>query len=63
MRFDVPTVGVRTLRTMVAAGAKVLAIEGGRTILLDDAAFREFANYHKLSIVALGDRAATRAAA
>jgi DUF1009 family protein len=26
MRFDVPTVGVRTLRTMVAAGAMVLAI-------------------------------------
>ena len=34
MRFDVPTVGVRTLRTMVAAGARVLAIEAGRTILL-----------------------------
>ena len=28
MRFDVPTVGVRTLRTMLAAGANVLAIEG-----------------------------------
>src|SRR5262249_20926356 len=33
MRFDVPTVGVRTLRTMLAAGGRVLAIEGGRTIL------------------------------
>jgi DUF1009 family protein len=63
MRFDVPTVGVRTLRTMVAAGAKVLAIEGGRTILLDDAEFREYATYHKLSIVALADRAATSVAA
>ncbi len=63
MRFDVPTVGVRTLRTMVAAGAKVLAIEGGRTILLDDAAFREYAAYHKLSIVALPDRSAASAAA
>jgi DUF1009 family protein len=63
MRFDVPTVGVKTLRTMVAAGAKVLAIEGGRTILLDDEEFREFASYHKLSIVAMTDRTAKTAAA
>lgn len=63
MRFDVPTVGVRTLRTMVAAGAKVLAIEGGRTILLDNSEFREFAAYHKLSVIALTDRSAANAAA
>jgi DUF1009 family protein len=62
MRFDVPTVGVRTLRTMVAAGARTLAIEGGRTILLDDEEFRQFADYHKLCIVALPDRAAAAAA-
>ena len=55
MRFDVPTVGVRTLRTMVAAGAKVLAIEAGRTILLDDAEFRTYAAEHKLAVVALAD--------
>ena len=55
MRFDVPTVGVRTLRTMLAAGARVLAIEGGRTILLDDDEFRQFAAYHRLSVVALPD--------
>ena len=63
MRFDVPTVGVRTLRTMVAAGARVLAIEGGRTILLDDEEFRQFAAYHKLTIVALPGRPAAEAAA
>jgi DUF1009 family protein len=63
MRFDVPTVGVRTLRTMVAAGAKVLAIEGGRTILLDDAEFRAYAAEHKLSIVAFSDRSSLEAAA
>jgi UDP-2,3-diacylglucosamine hydrolase len=63
MRFDVPTVGVRTLRTMVAAGAKVLAIEADRTILLDNAEFREFAAYHKLSIVAMADRTAAVVAA
>ncbi|MEX0614014.1 MAG: UDP-2,3-diacylglucosamine diphosphatase LpxI [Pirellulales bacterium] len=63
MRFDVPTVGVRTLRTMVAAGARVLAIEGGRTILLDDDDFRQFAAYHKLSIVAMANRPAADVAA
>jgi UDP-2,3-diacylglucosamine hydrolase len=63
MRFDVPTVGVRTLRTMVAAGARVLAIEGGRTILLDDDEFRQFAAYHKLTVVALPGRPAAEAAA
>jgi DUF1009 family protein len=63
MRFDVPTVGVRTLRTMVAAGASVLAIEGGRTILLDDDEFRKFASQHKVSVIALGNRRASDAAA
>jgi DUF1009 family protein len=63
MRFDVPTIGVRTLRTMVAAGARVLAIEGGRTILLDNDEFRQFAAFHKLTIVALSNRAIAEAAA
>jgi hypothetical protein len=63
MRFDVPTVGVRTLRTMVAAGARVLAVEGGRTILLDDREFRQFAEHHKLTVVALAGRQAAHAAA
>ena len=63
MRFDVPTVGVGTLQAMVAAGARVLAIEGGRTILLDDAKFRAFARKHHLSILALPDRTNSSVAA
>jgi len=35
LRFDVPTVGTSTIRTMRAAGARVLAIEAGKTIVLD----------------------------
>jgi len=62
MRFDVPTVGVGTLQTMVNAGARVLAIEGGRTILLDDEDFRRFATRHKLTVVALEGRLAAAAA-
>ena len=52
MRFDVPTVGVGTLETMVESGAKTLAIEADQTILLDDQAFRDYATRHGLSVVA-----------
>ncbi len=34
MRFDVPVVGIETLAAMAAAGADVLGLEAGRTILL-----------------------------
>ena len=42
MRFDVPTVGLQTLETLAAAGGRVLAIEAGRTILLDGPAVIDF---------------------
>lgn len=35
MRFDIPVVGDRTLKTLKKAGAAVLAVEARRTILLD----------------------------
>jgi UDP-2,3-diacylglucosamine hydrolase len=35
MRFDVPVVGAGTLDVMHEAGARVLALEAGRTLLLD----------------------------
>jgi UDP-2,3-diacylglucosamine hydrolase len=53
MRFDVPTVGLWTLQTMASAGAKLLAVEAGKTILVDEPAFLEFANRHKLIVVSL----------
>ena len=53
MRFDVPTVGLGTLESMLAAGARVLAIEADRTILIDREEFLDFANRNKLVIVAL----------
>jgi DUF1009 family protein len=53
MRFDVPTIGIGTLQTMVAARARVLAIEADRTILLDEPEFLEFARRHNISVVSL----------
>ncbi|HBB75097.1 MAG TPA: DUF1009 domain-containing protein [Planctomycetaceae bacterium] len=35
LRFDMPTIGTGTLESLAAAGAAVLAIEAGRTILVD----------------------------
>jgi DUF1009 family protein len=35
MRFDVPVIGVATIRTMIAAGATCLCVEAGRTLLFD----------------------------
>jgi len=53
MRFDVPTIGLGTLRTMAEAGARVLAVEAHRTIVVDQAEVVEFANRHRLVVVAL----------
>ena len=55
MRFDVPTIGLGTLESLAAAGGRVLAIEAGRTIVVDQPQVIEFANRHKLVVVALDD--------
>ncbi len=35
MRFDVPVIGIKTIETMVQAGASCLSVEAGRTLLFD----------------------------
>jgi len=35
MRFDVPVIGMKTIETMIAAGASCLSVEAGRTLLFD----------------------------
>lgn len=52
MRFDVPTVGQATIETMHAAGGKVLAIEAGKTILLDEPQTIALADRYGIAIVA-----------
>lgn len=53
MRFDVPTIGPLTIRTMVEARARVLAVEAGKTILLHPAETVRLANEHGLVVVSL----------
>ncbi len=51
LRFDVPVVGVPTVRAMQAAGATCLAVEAGRTLLFDEAAMLREANAAGIAIV------------
>lgn len=55
MRFDVPTIGIGTIEALIAAGGKVLAIEAGKTIIIDQDQVVELADRHGLTIIALDD--------
>ena len=52
MRFDVPVVGVETVGIAAEAHLRVIAVESGRTILLEKEALRELAERSNISIVA-----------
>ena len=56
MRFDVPVIGLRTLETMIRAGASCLAIEAGRTLLFDGSALVRCADEAGVAIVAVPRR-------
>ncbi len=51
MRFDVPVVGLATLRAMDRVEARVLALEAGRTLLLDREEMLEMAEGRGISLV------------
>ncbi len=53
MRFDVPVVGEGTLVAMREAGARVLAVDAGRTLLIDRAAFLEQAEADGIAVLGL----------
>ncbi|HEY6168388.1 MAG TPA: UDP-2,3-diacylglucosamine diphosphatase LpxI [Verrucomicrobiae bacterium] len=50
LRFDIPTVGLRTVEACAAAKIAVLAFEAGRTLLLDREDIERFAQKNKISI-------------
>lgn len=53
MRFDIPVIGLRTLTSLRKARAAVLAVEAGRTILLERAKLAAEADRIGLSLVAM----------
>ena len=51
-RFDVPVIGPRTIQTMIRAKAKCLAIEAGKTLIIDRQICIKLANKANICIVA-----------
>jgi DUF1009 family protein len=55
MRFDVPVVGVPTVRAMIEAGATCLCLTARKTLIFDREEMLALANQNKISIVAAGN--------
>lgn len=55
MRFDVPTIGCNTIESLHRAGGRVLAIEAGKTIVLDPEQTVALADRCGITIVALDE--------
>jgi DUF1009 family protein len=51
MRFDVPVIGIATIRAMHAAGASALSLDAGRTLVLDGEHVLASANDASITIV------------
>ncbi len=53
MRFDVPVVGVPTIRLMIDAGATALVLDAHRTLVLDRDEFVRTADGHGIAVVGM----------
>ena len=51
-RFDMPSIGTKTMESMIAAGATGLVIEAGRTLLVEKEKTLALADAHNITIVA-----------
>lgn len=50
MRYDLPTVGTNTLEAMKKAGLTCLAVEAGKTLILEPEKFFELAEKHNIAV-------------
>ena len=53
MRFDIPCVGAQTLETCARSGVSVLALESGKTLLLERELCEQIANKNKISVTTI----------
>ena len=53
MRFDIPCIGAQTIKTCQEAGVKVLALEAGKTIILEKVVVEELVGRNGPAIVAV----------
>jgi DUF1009 family protein len=51
MRFDVPVIGVETVRVAAEVKMRAIAVEAGRTLLLNKDGVIEYANHSNISLV------------
>ena len=54
MRFDIPCVGPQTLETCAAAGISVLALEAGKSLLLEPETCKPLADKQKVTLTTVG---------
>jgi DUF1009 family protein len=54
MRFDIPCIGARTIETCAQSGVAVLAMEAGRTLLLEQETCEKLSKQHRISITTIG---------
>ena len=52
-RFDIPAIGMRTLRTMKKYKADLIAVEAGETIIVDQEEVVQYANKNNIVIMAV----------
>ncbi len=52
-RFDIPAIGLRTLKTMQKCRAKLIAVEAGETIIVDQEKTIQYADRHGIVIMAI----------
>jgi hypothetical protein len=52
LRFDIPTVGARTLETCQSAQIEVLIFEAGKTLLVEKTEAESLARKHKITLAA-----------
>jgi hypothetical protein len=50
LRFDIPCIGPQTLETCAAGNISVLALEAGKTLLLEREACEQLARKHKITL-------------
>jgi DUF1009 family protein len=53
IRFDIPAIGVRTIKTMHEAGAGVLVVEAGKAIVFDRKEMIHMADEYGIAVVAM----------
>lgn len=53
MRFDIPVIGVNTIKTLIEIGSNVIAVEAKKTLFIDEKSLIEFADANNITILAI----------